>query len=181
MEPSRLDVPEAVVVYASIRGLLAAVGTPVLLGLLTWRALVVAGPTTGSMTFGGITVAITLAVLLQIPRHAVFDGAGITRVCLGRRHHLPWGRLTAIERARPTQSAILRNLSGGEREVVVSGGLLARGSGRRRWMLTDQIESRDEYERIEALLRACGNPAELRAPRPHEGALPTDLYRPGRT
>lgn len=169
---------QPVVVYASVRGLLAAIGTPLILGLLSWRAMAVGGPTTPVLLFAGLTFAITLAVFTQIPRHAVFDETGITRVCLGRRQRLPWARLAAIERTRPSGSATLRNLSGDEREFLVSGGLLARGRGRRRWMLTDQVESRDEYERIEALVRACGDPVEVRAAKPHQGALPTDLYRP---
>jgi hypothetical protein len=50
----------------------------------------------------------------------------------------------------------------------VSGGLFARGHGRR-WLLTDQVESQEEYDRVRDLLRSLPSPVALRATRPTAG------------
>jgi hypothetical protein len=91
----------------------------------------------------------------------------------------PWERIVAIERARPTTASIALNAVD-RREGVstrVSGGLVARGPGRRRWLLSDQIESQDEHAQLARLLAGLPRPVVMRAPRPHPGAPPTHLYR----
>ena len=73
-----------------------------------------------------------------------------------RRQHVPWER-SRRHRTHPAVHGLGRSQrasTGGEppRAAVVSGGLVARGRGRRRWLLTDQVESRAEHDRLAALL-----------------------------
>lgn len=167
-------------VHTSLRGLLAATVTPVVLIALGAAALAGGGarvvPTL--LLAGGLALA--AVVLADFPRRAEFDRDGITRVCWLRRHHVPWERVVAIERSRPSTTSHARNVadrrsSPGER--IVSGGLVARGAKRRRWLLTDRVESRQEHEQLAALLARLAHPVAMRAPTPHAGAPPSDLYR----
>lgn len=170
--------PSRVVVHTSWRGLLTAVSAPLILLVLGGLGLQ-AGPGPVALVLTGSGLLLGLVVALDYPRRAVFDRDGVERVCFLRRQRLPWDRLVAIERTRPTTVAQARNLRAAEaRESrVVSGGLVARGPRRRRWLLTDRIESRGEYDRLAELLRDEEIPTLLRAPRPHADAPPSDLYR----
>jgi hypothetical protein len=172
--------PEPVVVHTSFRGLGGAVVTPLVLMTVGVAVIVVGGlqPVAVGLALLGATLA--LVTLLDYPRHAVFDHRGVTRACVARRHHLPWTRIVAIERTRPTTTASVRNLVDKDGQAQVSGGLVARGSGRKRWLLTDRIESNLEYDRLRSLLERLDIPTQLRAARPHDGITPTDLYRPRR-
>jgi hypothetical protein len=172
--------PEVVVVHTSIRGLLSAFATPLILvalGLLGWSGI---GARPVPMTFLLVGAALGAVVLVDYPSRVVFDRDGIHRVCVLRRHSLPWDRLVAIERPRPSSVATLRNVREQPDEPIISGGLIARSTGRRRWLLTDRLESRPEYDRLRDLLEGLGRPVRLRAPRPHDGVPPTDLYRSAR-
>jgi hypothetical protein len=172
--------PEVVIVHTSMRGLLSAFTTPLILvalGALGWSGI---GPRPVPMTFLFVGAVLGAVVLLDYPSRVVFDRHGIYRVCILRRHSLPWDRLAAIERPRPSSVATMRNLRDRPDEPIISGGLIARSTGRRRWLLTDRLESRPEYDRIRELLDRLGRPVRLRAPRPHEGVPPTDLYRSAR-
>jgi hypothetical protein len=165
-----------IMLHSSLRGLLAATVTPLLLGGLGVRSWWVAGPTPGSLTLVAIAALALTASLVLLPKHVVITARGVTRVCIARRHHLSWDQVAAIERARP-RSAELRGGGRAHEEGALSGGLLARSHGRRRWLLTDQLESRQEYERLHELLVGLDRPVRLRARRPHAGAPPTSLYR----
>jgi hypothetical protein len=166
----------SIVLHGSLRGLLAATGTPLLLGALSLRSWWVAGPTPGSLTLLAIATLALVASLVLLPRHVVLTARGVTRVCIARRHQLSWDRIAAIERSRP-RSAELRGAPRTHDEGALSGGLLARSHGRRRWLLTDQLESRQEYERLQELLAGLDRPVRLLARPPHAGAPPTSLYR----
>jgi hypothetical protein len=178
--PLRPDGPERVVIHASLRGLAAAVFTPVALTLLGGAAL-----TSGDVLLvpaGLVAVGLVLGVvvLVDLPRRAIFDREGLTRVCWLRRQRVSWSEVVAIERTRPSSTSVARNAmqrEGSDRELRVSGGLVARGPGKRRWLLTDRVESRAEHDQLRALLGAIPRPVALRAPRPHEAVPPTDLYR----
>lgn len=169
--------PEPVVVHTSLRGLGGAVVTPLVLVGVGIAVVTVAGPQPVPLGLVVVGIALALVTLLDYPRHAVFDGNGVTRVCVARRHHLPWSRLVAIERTRPTTTSSVRNAVDKDSQPQVSGGLVARGPGRKRWLLTDRIESNLEYDRLQMLLAALDVPTQLRAARPHDGITPTDLYR----
>ncbi|TVR25372.1 MAG: hypothetical protein EA387_04085 [Nitriliruptor sp.] len=166
------------VLYPTWVGLLAAGLVPpglLLLGLLAW-----ASTGTGAVT-RTLLVAGTGTVILagrNFPRHVVIGTDGIERRCLLRRHVLPFSEVAAIERApapRLAAARAARSSDPTERQRVM-GGLLATGHGRRRWMLTDQPESREEYDHLAALLVAGGG-TDLQAARPAPGTTPTSLYR----
>jgi hypothetical protein len=178
--PLRPDGPERVVIHASLRGLLTAATTPIALIALGGAAVAAGGfrLLPAALLVGGIGLA--LVVLFDLPRRTVFDRGGLTRVCWLRRQRLPWDRIVALERTRPSSVSVARNAmqrEDGPRDPRVSGGLVARGSGRRRWLLSDQVEARSEHDRLRALLDEVPSAVALRAPRPHESAPPTDLYR----
>lgn len=177
--PFRPAGPERVVVHTSLRGLLAAAVTPVALIALGAAALASGGSRAvpSLLLAGGLVLAVV--VLADYPRRSEFDLTGITRVCWLRRQHIPWDRVVAIERSRPSTTSHARNLADrrSSSERVVSGGLVGRGAKRRRWLLTDRVESREEHRQLTALLERVARPVVMRAPTPHEGAPPTDLYR----
>jgi hypothetical protein len=169
-----------VVLHTSLRGLFAAYASPailVTLGLMGWAGI---GARPVPVTFILVGAALGAVVLMDYPRRVRFDRAGVHRICPLRRHSLGWERLASFERPRPSSTATLRNMTERPDETIVSGGLIARGTGRRRWLLTDRLESRDEYDRLRDLLDTLGSPVRLRAPRPHDGVPPTGLYRSAR-
>jgi hypothetical protein len=171
--------PDPVVVHSSLRGLGAGIVTPLALLLLGGAALADGGlrwfPAVLVLA-GGVLAIVAVG---DLPRRSVFDRDGITRVCWLRRQHVPWGRVLTIERTRPGTGARTRNLVDRRegREPVVSGGLVARGRGKRRWLLTDRVESRAEHDRLVALVASLEAPVTVRASPPHAAAPPTDLYR----
>lgn len=174
------DGPERVVIHASLRGLASGVCTPLALGGLGAAALATGGLMLLPAALLVLGVGLGVIVLLDLPRRVDFDRAGLTRVCWLRRQRVPWSEVVAIERTRPSTTSVARNAmnrDGVPGSQVVSGGLVARGAGKRRWLLTDRIESREEHDRLRALLRSAEAPVALRAARPHEAAPPTDLYR----
>ncbi|MFP4635257.1 MAG: hypothetical protein ACLFRD_05300 [Nitriliruptoraceae bacterium] len=167
--------------HSTLLGSATAVVSPTLLiglGLLSTTA---AGPRAIPIGLLVAGVVIGAASLLTFPRRCVVTPTGVTRICWARRHHLSWQDIAVVarvprrRRARDGQRAEATS----EPERTVSGGLLALGHGRRSWMLTDQVESRAEYDAVATVLAEV--PAtRLRAERPHPAATPTDLYRRGR-
>ncbi len=166
------------VLYPTWTGLLAAGLVPPGLLLLGWLALEAVGPGVVAVgLFLGGTAAAVLAGR-DFPRHVVFGPLGIERRCLLRRHVLPYAEVAAIRRAPAPRSALARAARSKDpaARARVSSGLLAASRGRRRWMLTDQPESREEYDRLASLLITYG-PTALEATRPPAGTAPTSLYR----
>lgn len=176
MEPASPQPTEEddVVVHTSLRGLAAATVAP--------TALITLGVAALQDGFRWLPASILLAgcvlavgVLLDFPRHTRFTPVGIVRRCALRAHHIPWAEDITIERAPATTVDRVRSLKQGATHAGPSGGLVARGTGRRRWLLTDRVESEPEYEAVAALVEAQG--ATLRAARPRAGTPPTNLYR----
>jgi len=166
------------ILYPTWIGLLAAGLVPPGLLLLGLAAFTATGG--GAVTWTLLTAGIGTAILAgrDFPRHVVIGPDGIERRCLLRRHVLPFSEVAAIRRApapRLAAARAARSSDPAERQRVL-GGLLATGHGRRRWMLTDQPESREEYDHLAALLIAGGGP-DLQATRPAPGTTPTSLYR----
>ncbi len=166
------------VIHSSLRGWLAAIFSPAALLLLGAAGVIGVGlrpiPTTLLLLGSGLAGV----VLLDLPRYSVFSRRGITRVCPLRRHFLPWHDIVAIERTRPHTTTMLRNaVDRGIGEPQISGGLTARGRGRRKWLLADNLESREEHRSLRAVLDDLEVPVMLRAPAPHADAPPTYLYR----
>lgn len=175
--------PEALrpfTLYSSLRGLASAVIAP--------TALIALGGAASRNGFRwlpalllGLGIVLALGVLLDFPRHTRFDTTGMTRVCPLRRQHLSWDDTVAIERAPASTADRIRALREREPVPLPSGGLVARGTGRRRWLLTDRSESPLEFAAVEAMLRARAGATVLRAGRPRDGTAPTFLYRPRRS
>jgi hypothetical protein len=191
----------AVVVHSSLSGLAAAVVTPTLLLVFAAVMLAARGPRPLPLVLASVGIGTSVAVIVGFPRHSRLDTGGITLTRLGRRRHLPWSEVRAITRGPGTQAARSRALrapstgagraTGGrspgaapsgrhaatDEELPVSGGLVAVGAGRRRWLLADQVESRAQFDALAVLARTLDPPVPVRAQRPHADAPPTDLYR----
>lgn len=198
--PDRATEPPTLVLHSSWTGLAAAIVSPVLLLVFAALMLAARGPRPLPLVLLAVALTSAVAVLASFPRHSRLDGEGITLTRLGRRRHLPWSEVRAITRGPGTQAARSRalrdpGLPGGRgagardggtsprrdgvtgEELPVSGGLVAAGTGRRRWLLTDQVESRAQFDALSTLARHLDPPVPVRAERPHAQAPPTDLYR----
>jgi hypothetical protein len=163
--------------HTSWRGLLGALVTPFALLGLGGLAIRDGGVRAFPLLLVALGVVLLLVVLFDYPHTATVGRQGISRQALLRTQLLPWDRLVALERTRPATATVLRNLTDRHADPQVSGGLVARGRGRRRWLLTDRVESRIEYDRLVALLAEMDGPVGLHAARPHAEAAPTFLYR----
>ena len=169
---------DELVIYSSLRGWVSAAISPTVLLALGAAAVGSVGfrPIPATLVLLGAGLAVVVAT--DLPRHTRFTATGVVRVCLLRTHRIPWNRLVAIERTRPNTTNLVRNLAERDQQArQVSGGLIARGPGRKRWLLTDNLESRPEHDALAHLLDRLDIPVPLRAPRPHADAPPTDLYR----
>jgi hypothetical protein len=168
-----------VVVYGSIRGLLAATATPALLLALGFGALANVGRfSVVPAVLIGLGVALAAGLALDYPRRTRFDVDGISRICALRVHHLPWGEVVAIERTPRSASGRVRAVIADRRgQTHVTGGLVALSTARRRYLLVDRVEGAREHDRIQQLLRDADIATVLRAKRPAEDTPPTDLYR----
>lgn len=176
--PHGMTPDDVLIIHGSLRGWANATISPLLLLLLGGAAMGAtgSGPVPAALVLLGLLLL--AVVVLDLPRHTRFTPEAVTRVCLLRRHTLAWDQLVAIDRTRPNTLTSARNLAERDRSArQVSGGLIARGAGRKRWLLTDNLESRAEYDALAALLERHEIPVPLRAVRPHADAPPTDLYR----
>lgn len=164
------------VLYSSLRGLGSAVFSPAVL-----IALGAAGVQNGWRWFPGLLLVggllLAAGLLVDFPRHTRFGTEGMTRVCALRRQCIPWSEAVAIERAPASTTDRLRSLRENRQRPIPSGGLVATGTGRRRWLLTDRAESTMEYEALSALLAEQQAVTVLRAGRPRDENPPTTLYR----
>lgn len=163
------------VLYSSIRGSISGLAAPLLLLLAAaagwWRQPRVG---TGMAIALGLAVVLLLAFLLDHPQRAVFDHTGVTRVCWWRHHHIGWTRIDRLSRGRGSALANPRRKEG---PSVRATGPLVAVVGRRRYLLIDQCESRNEYEALRRSLEGWGVKASLAATPPPLDAPPTDLYR----
>ncbi len=166
------------IIHTSLRGWFSAAISPTVLLTVGAAAMAGAGPRPLPLVLVATGSVLALIVAADLPRHTRFSRDGITRVCLLRRQHLPWERVVAIERTRPNLTTFVHNITEADREACrVSGGLIARGAGPKRWLLTDNLESRAEHDALAELLHRHDIAAPLRASRPHATAPPTHLYR----
>ena len=161
-------------IYSSLRGLWAAALAPAALILLGSAALQGGFRWFPALLLAG-GVALILIGLYDLPHRTRFDHQGVARICTLREHLIPWEQIVAIERAPASTGDRLRSLQERERVAVAAGGLVARGRGRSRYLLSDRAESRQEYDRLLPVVDAT--PTVLRASPPRDGTPPTDLYR----
>ena len=134
---------DSVVLHSSWRGFATS--------LLGAGIILAVGAASTSLTGGAVGSLILLAIGLTLfavvafdyPIAAEFDADGVTRRPLLRRHRLAWSDAQQLTRVRPGIAAAARSLK--------PGGLALR-VGRRRYLLVDQCESLEEFERLVELL-----------------------------
>jgi len=104
-------------------------------------------------------------VVFDFPIASTFGAEGVTRRPLGRRHLLRYEDIVQLTRTRPKVVGKTK-----------TGGLVA-AVGRRRYLLVDQPESRDEFQVLHELLeRAAPGLADLDLSPPAD-VNPTWIYR----
>lgn len=173
------DDPSSVTVYTSWRGLASAVASPLVLVGLGGYLMTATGPGVVALVLLVLGSGLGAVTLWDYPRRARFTAAGIERVCFLRRQLLPWDQVVALERPRPPVLSQVKVRGSDQALRPPSGGLVARGAGRRRYLLTDRIESQREFDAIQQVLAVAHAPTTVRAARPVGDAPPTDLYRRG--
>ena len=165
------------VLHSSLVRLSLQVSTPVLLlGFGLWGLARGGGPVAVVVTLLGAAVA--LVVLLDLPLRSEFDEDGVTRVCLLRRHRLPWSRVVSVERLGGAPSR--RGDDGERKPPSATRGLAARTGPRRLHLLVDRRESHAEYVALSELLDGRGTRLRAGAPpleAPPAGRGPRALHR----
>ena len=112
-------------------------------------------------------VMLAVGLLFDFPIAATFDRDGVVRRALLRRHWLRWQQVDQLTRTRPSIFAMRRQ--------VVQGGLTA-VVGKRRYLLTDSVESLAEHETLTRLLDAHEIAVDGLL-RPPDDVAPSWLYR----
>lgn len=118
-----------------------------------------------TIIFIGGLVLLAIAVF-DYPIATTFDELGFVRHALARRHRVAYEEVSQLTRTRP------RMIGGGNR----LGGLVA-AVGRRRYLLVDQPESRDEFDALSHLLARAAPGLVDDDLSPTVAGSPTWLYR----
>ena len=154
-------------VYASGRGLFNAVASPVLLlgiggytlSLLGWHPL--------PLVLLALGLGLGLFAGVDFPRRSVVDHTGIVRHCLLRRHALPWHAIEAIEREPdPAMRRVRAELRREPEAGLGRGGLVARSQRRKRFLLSDQLETQLQFDRIRRIATDADAGVAVTAARP---------------
>lgn len=169
-----------VTIYSTIRGLaLAVVGPALILGFGAYGVATVGFhwlPST-ALIAGLVLLGITL---LDYPRHCVFDEEGIRRVSFLRTQSLAWDDVNAIERAQDTSRRWRIPFAGASTDEPKApskkAGLAAR-LGKRKYLLSNVVESLKEYDELSILLKSAAPHVYFGAEQPALDTVPTDLYR----
>ena len=113
--------------------------------------------------------ALVAVVLFDYPVASTFSADGVVRRTMLRHQHIDWGRIDQLSRTRPKLLASFRKIGHGGLVAVI---------GKRRYLLVDHCESRDEFKELE---RITGDRAEEigldEVPRPAKGTAPTWVHR----
>ena len=164
---------EPIVLHGSLLAIVNAYVSPVaLIALAVWVGLT-RQLTVATIAIGGLGSLLAFVALFDMPLRTEFSRAGITRVCALRRHHIPWDRVTGLER---TPSRVSHRGTPDPQRPRRPGGLVAR-IGRRRYMLTNRCEGALEYDRLVVALREWDDVVIVRARRPPLTTAPTTMYR----
>ena len=116
-----------------------------------------------------VGVIAVIVVLFDYPIATPFDARGVERRMAFRRQLIPWDDVTRLVRSRPSFSFGVRKFT--------HGGFTA-NVGRRRYLLVDQGEGLDEFDRLDTLVEDLDVDVafdEIQPPR--EGATATWTYR----
>jgi hypothetical protein len=145
--------------------------------LVTTAMAVVAWGAGATVVSVGLTVvagAIVAIVVVDYPVATEFSATGVVRRCPLRRQHLAWDRVEMLTRS--AGATLLRRDRASVDRVGEDGGLVA-VVGRRRYLLVNVAESRDECAVVRGRLDAWGVPTRWRAGPPPEHQPPTWMYR----
>lgn len=170
------------VLHSSWRGILGAFSSVILLAALSavaWGG----GATVISVGLTVVAVVVLAIVVLDYPIATEFGPVGVVRRCLLRRQRLAWTAIDALSRTAdratlepgPPASSGSRARPRGSLGGRPAG--LVAVVGRRRYLLVNQSESRDECETLRRLLGDWDVPTRWRAGLPTEAQPPTWLYR----
>jgi len=159
----------SITIHSSWRGIvLTLVGSLIVLGLGFIGLAASGGVRLIPVLFLVFGTLFLLVALFDYPVATRFDAEGVHRRSILRRHTIEWDDVRALTRTRPS---IMRNFRG------LSAGGLAALVGRRRYLLVDQPESEEEYDTLEEVIEAIGEPVLVEnVIRPGQNA-PTWLYR----
>lgn len=144
--------------------------------LAVW-ALAAGGVRVISVILGSAAIVLSAIAVFDYPVALRVSPEGLQRRCLGRRSILPWSSVQTITRTADVASSATER--GHLRRGRGPGGLVAI-SGRRRYLLTNQSESRDEFEVLRSAVERWAPTVRFVATRPLEKQPPSWLYRHGR-
>lgn len=141
------------------------------------------------LVFGLFGLVLAAVLVLDYPVTTVFGAEGIERRCLLRTERLEWDRLQSVARVKKSRGRSFDRVAGlgglagrtrspgpeGEPQRVSSG--LVAEAGKRPHLLTDRIESRPEFEALEAGMKIWAPGLALRASRPADEVPATFSYK----
>jgi len=160
--------PKILVLHTSWRGRLLSFGSPLL--LLAIGAVVVSGRAAVVGWFViAVAVLLVLVGFLDYPLTVRLGPDGIERRCVARRSTLLWADVEAVVRPSVLQPGMLRWFGG-------NNGLAAE-QGKRRYLLTDSLESEAENDALHTRLAIWDPGITILAPKPPPSSTPTWLYK----
>lgn len=170
-----------VVIYSSIRGQLTAIVTPAILIAIGTLGVAIGGPNVIAIFILFVGVILAIGTLIDYPRRSEFTDSGIDRVAFLRRHHLDWVDIEQLDRTNPfligRRFRRSRRIEDEDEPKVPRGAGLVAVNGRRRYLLTNAREGRDEFDQLAALVKSAAPEVKLLARRPAQDAAPSSLYR----
>jgi hypothetical protein len=166
---------EPVTLHSSWRSVAGGyVGPAVLLAVVAF-ASIRGGIGPVAVAVGGVGMVILVVLLLDFPVATRFDAEGVERRMPLRRHRLGWGDVRLLTRTSGRLLSPARFSSSPDQRLN-RGGLVA-VVGRRRYLLVDQVESRDEFVRLQRLLEQVAPELVDDTLSPPADVAPTFLYR----
>lgn len=165
---------EPFLLHSAWRGIVASFASAGAFAALATWAFAAGGVRPISVVLGLIALALSAVAVLDYPVALGVTPDGLQRRCLGRRSTLPWDRIHKITRTADVASSAAEG--GKVRRGRGPGGLVA-VSGRRRYLLTNQSEHRDEYQQLVAAVEHWAPNVRVVATMPLEDQPPTWLYR----
>ena len=166
--------PRSFLIHSAWRGVIASYVSAAIFLLLAIWSFVGGGVSVIFVILALIAVALTAIAVLDYPIAVGVTPDGLVRRCLGRRQLLAWSQVEQITRTADVASSAAER--GRIRRGRGPGGLVA-VIGRRRYLLTNQSENRDEFHALRTAVSAWGPDVRLVATLPLEDQPPTWLYR----
>jgi hypothetical protein len=168
---------EPFLLHSAWRGIVASFASAVILSALAIWAFAAGGVGPISVILGFVAIVLSAIAILDYPVALRVSDDGLQRRCLGRRSLLPW---TSVQTITRTADVATSAAEGGRfRRGRGPGGLVA-VSGRRRYLLTNHSESRDEFVLLKQAIELWAPTVRLVATMPLEDQPPSWLYRHGR-